>query len=61
MHRGLPCSKGMLGSTTLDESCPPSSSAIAASFSGGKPPTTTVPTCDDTGLINSKDLNWKLD
>jgi hypothetical protein len=51
MHRGLPFSKVMLGSATLDKCCPPSSSAIVASFLGGKPPTTTVPTCDDN-LIN---------
>jgi hypothetical protein len=47
MHRALPCSKGMLGSMVLDECCPPSSSTIATSFSGGKPPLMTVPTCDD--------------
>jgi hypothetical protein len=51
MHRGLPCSKGMLGSMVLDEYCPPSTSATVASFSDKKPPTTIVPTCDDN-LIN---------
>jgi hypothetical protein len=61
MQRGLPCSNGMLGFTAHDECCPPSSSAIAGSFSSEKPPMMTVPTCDDTGLINSKDSNWKLD
>jgi hypothetical protein len=50
MHQGLPSSKGMLGSTVLDEYYPPSSSAIAVSFSI-QSPTTTVPTCDDN-LIN---------
>jgi hypothetical protein len=37
----------MLESMALDECCYPNSSTTAASFSIGKPPTTTVPTCDD--------------
>jgi hypothetical protein len=45
MLRGLPFSKEKLGSEAFDEHCPPSFSATA-SFSGEKPPTTTVPTCD---------------
>jgi hypothetical protein len=45
MHRGLPSSKEKLGSVAIDECCPPSSTT-AASFSGEKPPTMTVPTCD---------------
>jgi hypothetical protein len=47
MHQGLPCSKGMLGSTALDECCPPSSFVTMVSFLGEKSLTTTVPTCDD--------------
>jgi hypothetical protein len=47
MHRGLPCSKGMLGSMAHDECYPPSTSVRAASFSGEKPPMTMVPTRDD--------------
>jgi hypothetical protein len=37
MHRGLPCSRGKLGSTVLDV-CYPTSSSGLASFSCGKPP-----------------------
>jgi hypothetical protein len=60
MHRGLPCSKGMLVFTVFGICCSPSTSN-ATSYSYGKTPTMMRPTCNDmhTLLINKFDSRIK--
>jgi hypothetical protein len=56
---GLPCSKGMLVSTTLGVCYPPSSSD-ATSCSCRKTLTITGPTCDDMHMLIIKEFDSRI-